>query len=367
MHQQYTDNQKLMSRKNSSSSITSLELKQKEKPQLIVSQDFLQRAVCIALSSTIGIIFSISVTVLYFHHKFDAEYEYHENLEQLNMMTDARNAETGTAFISSIDQIRLEKINEFCDTRVISSNYTNSTGNKLNNKITDISKFSHWYFGNTPNNQKFLICQPPNSGFPIFNQSITLNNLKDNIRLFYNITNDKERIKIIQVRHPVDRLFIAWQTFFKKSSPNIDDYVESFISTGIVKNKYGIPENYVCSFSDFIEYWLEMEKSGDQNNISSSASNLLNYSWRSLLYDCMPCKVDYDIVVKFENIEEDRSRAIEAVFNSTTNSTSTFDVRRNSSSGQIDLQEVSDLLPMALKLKLKQQINNELMLFGYSF
>ena len=97
--------------------------------------------------------------------------------------------------------------------------------------------------------------------------------------------------KFLNVRHPVEKLYSAWSQKFSKTHRNVNFYVKRYIQNGLIQLNHPAPENYTCSFIDFIEYWLNhKEKKYD-------------YHWHSQVRHGMPCNLEYDIITKTETAD----------------------------------------------------------------
>ena len=128
-----------------------------------------------------------------------------------------------------------------------------------------------------------------------------LNRIKD----AYDFVNDNERVKVLNVRHPVERLFSAWGQKFSKSHYSVNAYRRRFIKSGMIRpaensnsSIAATPDTHICSFPDFIQYWLTFPEKN------------YNKHWHSILHDCLPCTIKYDYITKLETVEEDSKRVV---------------------------------------------------------
>ena len=215
---------------------------------------------------------------------------------------------------------------------------------KIHSEFIGENRFQTWYYG-----KNYVMCTPPKAGTT--NWQKTLVALKRRISTkklvglsesFYRILprvldlkrRDKSRLnepnsyenlikskkyKIISVRHPVERLFSAWHDKFNKTNKYSQAYQAKYAKS-IPKN-YPTPENYLCSFQDFIDYWLEninfyinTDSISKSNVAYNKIMNNFDHHWRTMVWQCLPCNTDFDFITKLESIDEDSRYILKNVF-----------------------------------------------------
>ncbi|KAK2720453.1 hypothetical protein QYM36_004365, partial [Artemia franciscana] len=105
--------------------------------------------------------------------------------------------------------------------------------------------------------------------------------------------------KFMFVRHPFERLVSAYVNKFYKS---YTDYFQIKYGRTIVKNyrtnpgKEALTRGHDVTFSEFVQYLIAHK---------SSESGPFNEHWRPMHELCEPCRVKYDIIGKYETLNED--------------------------------------------------------------
>ncbi|KAK0085971.1 hypothetical protein PV325_004167 [Microctonus aethiopoides] len=113
-------------------------------------------------------------------------------------------------------------------------------------------------------------------------------------------------LSFIIVRHPLERLVSAYRDKFLNSRGN-KFYVNmglKIINTSRSKDKAKISEmnsnSILPTFKEFINYVICQWKAGRQ----------LDEHWRPIIESCTPCLIDFDIIIKFETMQEDQEYLI---------------------------------------------------------
>ena len=125
-----------------------------------------------------------------------------------------------------------------------------------------------------------------------------INNIQKTKRILFS----DENIKIMNVRHPVDRLYSAWHDKFRR---NMEFHQMGKLKDFLPKmtKRYFAPEGYLCSWPDFVSYWLNET---DQNNY--------NYHWQTAIWQCLPCGYDYEFITKTETASDDSRKIMKVLF-----------------------------------------------------
>ena len=186
---------------------------------------------------------------------------------------------------NNIDFLRLSKIDKTCKKMKVENeyyrNYIESSSKMIevfkNFTVNDersqkgnknYGRFQEWYYdldpGKSSKNKNernkrtkptYLMCTPPKSGTTnwqkllisikknVTSESINheyskegnklffniLDKVKDKLWDFWEIVEDRNRVKVLNVRHPVERLYSAWGQKFNVNHWNNGKYVEEFV------------------------------------------------------------------------------------------------------------------------------------------
>lgn len=165
-------------------------------------------------------------------------------------------------------------------------------------------------------------------------------------------------IKILLARNPFDKLYSAWADKFRKNNRHFKSF-RNYLK--FIPNKYAhlTPTNHSCSFPDFITYWLH-----------EPTDARFNVHWKSQMYMCLPCSVDYTYVVKTETSDMDSVKIMEKLYPNSHNARllPKYDKSAKRFENNTDLaKSVHGWLPDDLLEKLRQRFRWENELFGYSF
>ena len=177
------------------------------------------------------------------------------------------------------------------------------------------------------------------------------------------IVNDPYRKKIMNVRHPVERLYSAWNQKFKKTHWTVDNFVEKFITSGAI-SKATETETHVCGFDEFVDYFLRTWELNPDPQIASQKIKLpMDFHWHTLL-SCMPCHIDYDYITKTEFLDQDSRPILDELFNRPDLS---IRGRYKTSKQTNTLELANSWLSDSQKEGLRQRFRWELEMFGYQY
>ena len=122
---------------------------------------------------------------------------------------------------------------------------------------------------------------------------------------------------MVNTRHPFARLLSGWRQKFEKSFYNIEVYMRRYGRKIARSSPDGVseaPETHHFSFEQFLNYIVNdsMENYG-MSNIMLSAfciwnmkmTEILDYHWQSIDYQCLPCDLRYNIIVNQETSSSD--------------------------------------------------------------
>lgn len=117
----------------------------------------------------------------------------------------------------------------------------------------------------------------------------------------------KIKTKAILVRHPIEKLYSAWKDKFRTDNKHYHIYKQTAEEILLkFQNQYPAPPFYGVSFADFISYWLDVYKNGNEVQFDGH--------FRSQFYTCLPCSIDYQYVIKTETLTEDTKYFIKLLF-----------------------------------------------------
>lgn len=180
---------------------------------------------------------------------------------------------------------------------------------------------------------------------------------------------DQERLKILNVRHPVERLYSAWKQKFSKKHWSVGYFSKRFIKG----SKPPIPhakqtKTHVVGFDQFVDYFLrtwELNpalRGASSKRLQKSHDLLIDYHWHSMILQCYPCQIDYDFVSKLETAHEDSKRIFKKVFNRTD--IVIPEAYKTHTSG---VEAANAWLSEWQKDKLRTRFKWELEMFGYEY
>lgn len=205
----------------------------------------------------------------------------------------------------------------------------------------------------SPNNQKFLFCIPPKTGTTnwqklliagilekvsdpksvkysdfanlyevvpniailykkIFNRmpNYKTNPLQKSSRTWELIHNHllqrSDQINILNVRHPVERLYSAWRDKFRTEKPqNIQAWYIKFHLDKFPKQYENYkPDSMSISWPDFVNYWLQ----------NYQTETKFDHHWHTTIWTCLPCSYDFQYIVKTETADTDSELIIDLIF-----------------------------------------------------
>ncbi|XP_033122164.1 carbohydrate sulfotransferase 11-like [Anneissia japonica] len=175
----------------------------------------------------------------------------------------------------------------------------------------------------------------------------------------YSIAKQKEIMssytKIMFVRNPLTRLLSAYND--KLVAKNASDYnlsSQRCLSRKILKNfRPGYTtKNYDPTFGEFIKM------------IVSKDNYISNIHWRNMLSVCYPCDIDYDVIGRFEDIENDSNYILNRVGADLKFPASTGFHFTNSSNFEKVKKSYANI-PDSDLVSLYQKYQNDFLLFDY--
>ena len=119
----------------------------------------------------------------------------------------------------------------------------------------------------------------------------------------------KNYMKFMFVRHPFERLLSAYRNKFLQNSSN-SDYFRVRFGKQIIKQfrpnatKQSLNLGHDVQFEEFVRYII------DPRTVAHSA---YNEHWRPMANLCLPCQINYDIIGKYETLEEDAKYVLDKV------------------------------------------------------
>ena len=152
--------------------------------------------------------------------------------------------------------------------------------------------------------------------------------------------NHEKRYRILNVRHPVERLYSAWHQKFNKNHWNVNTYRHDFLREDYIPN-FQETETHIVRFDQFVDYFLRTKELNpfiyeenleiDLNKYNGKPEAVpgfimkkariqkenyfINHHWHSLLWNCLPCHVDYDYVTQLETAHDDSVKIFDKIFN----------------------------------------------------
>jgi hypothetical protein len=179
------------------------------------------------------------------------------------------------------------------------------------------------------------------------------------IRFGYNSSqfDSNEFIKVLVVRHPLDRI--------------LSIYLEHFEN----------PKRYDKGFHDKFDYWIKFLNRNDTMDTKTWNRNITfeefvkfiantdesrfhyNTLWDGIYELCMPCSINYDIIIRYENLLEDSNFVLDAVG---LNHIITFPKEDEYITNSIRFKRYYEKLAPNILQKLVNAYRRDFLLFGYS-
>lgn len=214
-----------------------------------------------------------------------------------------------------------------------------------------------------------------NGGPSIFETLIrTLPKIFKNPEQMFKKIKDPNLKKVILVKNPVDRLFSVFMEKFKinqNNQTNLDprfhhlaDHLASCSPYHLLEN-LKIPPRHSINFADFIHYFLQQNP---ELLFQKHEETLNNKSWLSLVYQCLPCNINIDSVLKVEDLGSWSDEILDQILFSadSRNRTIGIPVDETLENTSSNFEEYK-ILPPDLKEKLSQHFRWENDMFGYDF
>ena len=118
-------------------------------------------------------------------------------------------------------------------------------------------------------------------------------------------------------------------------------------------SEYKIPDGMLCSFADFVKYFLKYPNS--------------NFHWRSVFWQCQPCRIEYDFISKQETFQEDSDFIVQEIFGKDAGFKVQNTYQDGSKSVEKKVYSDSAWLPDDLHEKLKKRFHWEMLVLGYTY
>ncbi|KDR09457.1 Carbohydrate sulfotransferase 11 [Zootermopsis nevadensis] len=119
-----------------------------------------------------------------------------------------------------------------------------------------------------------------------------------------------DSVAFLIVRHPLERLLSAYRDKIQFSLPHtLHQKLGNEIILKYRKNKQKVKGSRNKStpkkprwptFSEFVQYLVNVQQKGDP----------FDMHWAPITHFCTPCQVDFDIIMKFETLQEDQNYLI---------------------------------------------------------
>jgi len=103
----------------------------------------------------------------------------------------------------------------------------------------------------------------------------------------------KNYFKFMFVRHPLNRLFSAWDDKFRNDMPSMHKVFGILILKKYRKNQPAYPRGNDVTLVEYFKYLVD------------TPNTKLNEHWVPSFELCQPCHVDYNYVGKFEDMENE--------------------------------------------------------------
>jgi len=112
-------------------------------------------------------------------------------------------------------------------------------------------------------------------------------------------------LKFLFVRHPFERVLSAYRNKFQQ---NYSTYFQQRFGRQIIKrfrtnpSAESLEKGNDVTFKEFVQYLTNEE----------TQKETLNEHWRSVFQLCHPCRINYDIVGKYETLQSDAQHVLES-------------------------------------------------------
>ena len=150
--------------------------------------------------------------------------------------------------------------------------------------------------------------------------------------------------KLIVVRHPFERLVSAYIDKFVKRNTT---FYQQGIGRDIIRkyrthpSELSLQSGNDVTFTEFVNYVIGEWTAGRRQ---------LDVHWRPMIDLCLRCSIDYDIIGKFETLNEDvdflskklKEKRIQQLFKTQTRSASVFNVSKKLMD-QLNPKQMTDL------------------------
>lgn len=158
--------------------------------------------------------------------------------------------------------------------------------------------------------------------------------------------------KMINTRHPFARLVSAWRQKFAKDFWNGTKFLKKFGRKIAEFDDDDVPDTHHFSFMQFVQY------------VANDRMDNYDYHWQSITYQCLPCRVKYDVIVHQETSSSDAEFFTEyKQLNGTTHLPGQYMDSPLLSSSLVDHFQG---MPRSLIEKLYQIYYDDFLLFNYS-
>jgi len=158
--------------------------------------------------------------------------------------------------------------------------------------------------------------------------------------------------KMVNTRHPFARLVSAWRQKFSKDFWNDKKFLKKFGRKIAQFDDEEVPETHHFSFMQFVQY------------VANDSMDNYDYHWQSIAYQCLPCRVKYDVIVHQETSASDAEFFTEyKELNGTTHLPGQYVDSPLLSSSLVDHFQG---MPRSLIEKLYQIYYDDFLLFNYS-
>ncbi|KAJ9592409.1 hypothetical protein L9F63_015929, partial [Diploptera punctata] len=109
-----------------------------------------------------------------------------------------------------------------------------------------------------------------------------------------------DSIAFLIVRHPLERLLSAYRDKLQFSLPHT---LHQKLGNQIIlkyRKKHASKNPRWPTFSEFVQYLVDVDQKGEP----------FDMHWTPITQFCTPCQVDFDIIMKFETLQEDQNYLI---------------------------------------------------------